>query len=294
MKRYDRGLALSALFDLTPEPQDDLARAEFRTDLLHMMKPANNSVLEQVFERRIRRYVVALMRGGIVFAQFEANLFSRQKGRVWKRYYTYVDWKDVMSVTCDASFFSIETKIDHFSVYADFNKDLERLKERWAVLQNHGLIPSTATPIFREPEPKKKEKKEPPKGGAFSFPVVLLAIAVGYPMYIGGGSLYAAVAPDLADIAPDAAATAVKQHPEWPLTTRVTLVGVAKAYALSPQGVLADGLGLRQNSLKSLLLVPVFWIERFASRPTQVDLMASYFIGMVEADQKKGAKANPR
>lgn len=102
----------------------------------------------------------------------------------------------------------------------------------------------------------------------------MAGIAIGYPLYVGGGSLLAAVVPKVIETAPDAGEIAIAQHPEWPWGTKLKIRAITTGLHAAPTSALMDVLGLRSNKAEYLYLVPIFWIYQFTSRETQVKMLA--------------------
>ena len=167
--------------------------------------------------------------------------------------------------------------------------------ERCRVYQNHGDIPSTVTLIDRTTD--KEVAARPPKPsfgrkvaefvqGAFWLAFIVASAAVAYPLYVGGGSLAAAVAPLLVDIAPDAAAVAVSRHPEWTFGTKIKVTAYAETLKAMPAGVTTALLGGSTNTTGSLELVLMFWPLKIAKRPDQVEFMAKFIESQIEQSQQ--------
>jgi hypothetical protein len=132
------------------------------------------------------------------------------------------------------------------------------------------LIPTRVAVKF--PEVKGKEKGE---GGAlFGGFVVFIILLFAVPFYMGGGSLGAAAIPGLVEIAPDSVDLAIKNNPEWPLATRLTLRGLVTVVQSTPTVALDTLFGIQQNSLQSLWFVPLYWVEKLANRDWQVKTAA--------------------
>ena len=85
----------------------------------------------------------------------------------------------------------------------------------------------------------------------------------------------AAVIPGLAEIAPDAVNVAIHKNPQWPDTTKLTLEGMAIAANKSPTAAVTGFFGGQQNNADTLWLIPMYWIEKFAPREKQVELLSN-------------------
>jgi hypothetical protein len=149
----------------------------------------------------------------------------------------------------------------------------DKIAEDLYVDQRHGKIPQNVV-IFQPQALAKPAKTKSWLEKAVFFVFMVAVVAIGYPFYVGGGSLLQAVAPGLVAIGPDASELAISRHPEWPFTKKLELRAITTALSVAQLTSLTEFFGLRRNTLDSLWFVPVFWTMQFASRETQVDLLA--------------------
>lgn len=260
-------------------PDDDPRCEVFKANRLFADLSVENSFFDNTLDSR----VVAVMRDGIAIATFRSKLRAKPSERTFTPDIEYVDWSRILTVQVAGNTLRIKL-VDGDHRWSELSKDND-FHEQFRVYQSHGDIPKTVTLLDPPPpEPRKKDKKEN-KRGSWWPSVALLVVAVGYPFYVGGGSLFVAVSPGIADIAPSAVEQAISKHPEWSLPTKLKLQVIAAGFAKTPEDVLADLFDLRQNSLQSLWLVPVFWLEKFVPRDKQIELMSE----MIEEAQARNA-----
>jgi hypothetical protein len=289
MKNYEHVLpCVLPLLD-TPEAGREVARQQWNEMGLFTVWESSRSFLENL----ITLYTVAVMRDGIVSGTFQSKL--RVKKRHFVPYLSYYPWEPLISVTLYSTGVTFENSHSAgTSAITLSESDHARFLERWKVFQAHGDIPSTVTLIDQIPDEVRKKSPESVKRGvverfftrlreAAFFVFVVAVIAIGYPLYLGAGSLVDAVAPMAAEIAPDAVKLAIAKHPEWPFNTRFKLTTIADGLHTAPLHFLAEIFGIRQNKPEYLILVPIFWTMEFAPREKQVEWLAA----IIEKDMER-------
>ena len=278
MNNYDFPLSLAHSFGRGVFSQaDDPRCALWQANLLF----TSTAVVNSLFENTRHSYIVAVMRDGIAIATFVSKL--RGKDRAFTPYITYVDWDKILTVQVDSK--EVQLRLtDGRHEFAVLREDDNSFHREFRTYQNHGDIPSTIT-LLDEPAPPPTKDSNRSKSAGWLPLIILLTVTIGYPLFVGGGSLFLAAAPGLADIAPSAVEQAISKHPEWPFSTTIQLRTLIHGFAASPKDVTADLFGWRQNSLKSLWFIPVFWVETFVPRDKQIEMMAQ----LIESDVVRGA-----
>jgi hypothetical protein len=245
------------------------------------------SFLEQLLDKsaRLERVLsLDVLRDGLVFREHNSD----GKGDYSHSFESF-DWKEIDYLDVRTTHIEIKLKSgrERFRSFEPTAKERRELAEKWSTYQQVGDIPSNVPLLHRDEALVEPQKAEPHKAGpgflsrvreAIFFVLVLAVIAIGYPYYVGGGSLLQAVAPGVAEIAPDAAELAISKHPEWPATNKLGLRTITTTLHAAPLNFLTNLSGLRQNSLEYLWFVPIFWIQKLTSRETQVDFLADFFI----------------
>jgi hypothetical protein len=246
--------------------------------------------------RRSFTYRIAVMKDGIIFQEFALIPLIPLKPFTELKNYCY-DWNDIEIIDFRGRYTTLKT-IGSDAPFIPLRKrnniviPSHQIAESLFIHQQRGIIPHNVV-IF---QPQAASQSQRAKRGFFArlqtavfWVFVLAAIVVGYPLYVGGGSLLQAVIPKIADIAPDAADRAISRHPDWPLSTKLKLRAITTSTHAAPLNFLMDVLGLRQNSLEYLKIVPLFWVMQFTSRETQVDWLAQVISGLEAGPDHEGA-----
>jgi hypothetical protein len=95
-----------------------------------------------------------------------------------------------------------------------------------------------------------------------------------------GGALFGRVCHSSVDLA-------IKNNPEWPLATKLTLSWLVTVVQATPTAALEELFGIQQNSLQSLWFMPLYWVEKLASRDWQVKTAAEIIANNVNNPNNK-------
>lgn len=144
--------------------------------------------------------------------------------------------------------------------------------------QQRGNIPREVVLFQKTAAAARSRFGEKVRNGLF-YLAILFAVFIGYPLYVGDGSLFNSVAPTLAEIMPDAVGQAIATHPEWQLETKLKLRGTALAARVTPSSLFT--FFQPDNSHNVLGYAVIFWIMKFQNRDQQVSMIASYFIPQI-------------
>jgi hypothetical protein len=148
----------------------------------------------------------------------------------------------------------------------------DAMSECLFINQQRGIIPREVVLFGKLPAAPRRSFGEKVRNGVF-YLAVLFGIFIVPPLYAGGGRLFDAVAPTLAEIMPDAVGKAIDAHPDWQLGTKLKLRGIALAAVATPTSLLP--LFEPTDSHNQLPYALLYWILKFETRDQQVSMVAS-------------------
>jgi hypothetical protein len=211
--------------------------------------------------------------GVVVVDQTFSNLFGDATGVTFRQ----IPWDDVTGLDFRHSKLTINRV--HEQVFGGNVTPAFTNVEPSVDLKLRGEMPNRIAVI----KPLKEDgKRKGSSVGGWVFVLIFLAVIVGVPLFNGGGSLGAAVMPGLSDIYPEAVERAIRSNPNWPTSTRLDLVANAAALRLTPSFLLINLLGMQQNDASSLVFIPLWWVEKLASRQWQVQWLADTISSQID------------
>ncbi|MDE1992386.1 MAG: hypothetical protein KGI75_07770 [Rhizobiaceae bacterium] len=236
-------------------------------------------------------YYVFVMNDGIIYASSFQYTGRRHESRI-----VQVDWKEAYLVDVADGRVTIERRGQSaLTVPKRFNEEgLKPFIEKVDIRQRTGELPHNVPFVYKETRKPVPEKTV--SIGRFVFSTlqilfVLAVVAIGYPLFLGGGSLIVGTMPPVAEIAPDATALAVSRHPEWPAMRKLELTAGAAAFHAAPAEWLANSFGIHGNQPAFLLFVPVFWATQFLPRDKQVEVLAWGIENGIQREATEGQAA---